>query len=246
MATLGIRTDYRLLKAEKRKTGEVFEFTHDDQGRRAVKYRNGQPVEAYRWLDFLRLNGFHDGESGYRFAYGEGERTPYAMQREDGAARPIAAAPIDMEDLGLFLKTEIGLNEIYKKYYSRQDGECGRACRSSFYECYIEDNWPRIEQSLLKTKDSSLLKIFLDFIVSEENSADEEPSFILGKIYFHRASGIEALLEWHSDADKQWVIDSIVWGLKNLAGKDDPNWAKTVELQQRILRFSPQPFIGKP
>jgi len=44
--------DYRLLKAEKRETGEVFEFTHDDQGRRAVKYRNGQPVEAYRWLDF--------------------------------------------------------------------------------------------------------------------------------------------------------------------------------------------------
>jgi len=73
------------LKAEKRETGEVFEFTHDDQGRRAIKYRNGQPVEAYRWLDFLRLDGFHDGESGYRFAYCEGERTPYAMQREDGA-----------------------------------------------------------------------------------------------------------------------------------------------------------------
>ncbi|MDD3313778.1 RHS repeat-associated core domain-containing protein, partial [Pseudodesulfovibrio sp.] len=78
-------TDYRLLKAEKRETGEVFEFTHDDQGRRSVKYRNGRPVEAYRWLDFLRLDGFHDGESGYRFAYGEGERIPYAMQREDGA-----------------------------------------------------------------------------------------------------------------------------------------------------------------
>jgi len=71
--------DYRLMKAEKRETGEVFEFTHDDQGRRAVKYRNGQPVEAYRWLDLLRLDGFHDGQSGYRFAYRDGERTPYAM-----------------------------------------------------------------------------------------------------------------------------------------------------------------------
>ena len=76
--------DYRLLKAEKRKTGEVFEFTHDDQDRRSVKSRNGQPVEAYRWLDLLRLGGFHDGESGYRFAYRDGERTPYAMQRESG------------------------------------------------------------------------------------------------------------------------------------------------------------------
>ena len=76
--------DYRLLKAEKRETGEVFEFTHDDQGRRAVKSRNGQPVEAYRWLDLLRLGGYHDGESGCRFAYRGGERTPYAMQRESG------------------------------------------------------------------------------------------------------------------------------------------------------------------
>jgi len=81
----GYDPDYRLLKAEKRETGEIFEFTHDDQGRRAVKYRNGRPVEAYRWLDFLRLDGFHDGESGYRFAYRDGERTPYAMRRGDGA-----------------------------------------------------------------------------------------------------------------------------------------------------------------
>ncbi|MEF2231153.1 MAG: RHS repeat-associated core domain-containing protein [Pseudodesulfovibrio sp.] len=78
--------DYRPLKAEKPETGEVFEFTHDDQGRRAVKSRNGQPVEAYRWLDLLRLDGYHDGEAGYRFAYRGGERTPYAMQRENGEA----------------------------------------------------------------------------------------------------------------------------------------------------------------
>ncbi|MDD3311635.1 RHS repeat-associated core domain-containing protein, partial [Pseudodesulfovibrio sp.] len=42
-------------------------------------------MEAYRWLDLLRLDGFHDGESGYRFAYRDGERTPYAMRRDDGA-----------------------------------------------------------------------------------------------------------------------------------------------------------------
>ena len=78
--------DYRLVKAEKRETGEVFEFSHDEEGRREAKYCNGELVEAYRWLDFLRLDGFHDGESAYRFAYRDGERTPYAMGREDGAA----------------------------------------------------------------------------------------------------------------------------------------------------------------
>jgi RHS repeat-associated protein len=76
--------DYRLLKVEKPDDKVVFEFTHDDNGQRETKYRNGEMVEAYKWLDFLRLAGFHDGEIGYRFAYNGEERTPYAMQREDG------------------------------------------------------------------------------------------------------------------------------------------------------------------
>lgn len=78
--------DFRLMKTEKRDTGENFEFSHDEDGQREVKYRNGEMVEAYKWLDFIRLEGFHDGEDGYRFVYDGNERTPYAMQREDGAA----------------------------------------------------------------------------------------------------------------------------------------------------------------
>ena len=77
--------DYRLVKVEERETGGVFEFTHDEEGRRAAKFRNGEPVEAYRWLDFLRLEGFHDCEFAYRFSYRGGGRTPYAMEREGGA-----------------------------------------------------------------------------------------------------------------------------------------------------------------
>ncbi len=77
--------DYRLVKAEKRDTGEIFEFSHDEDGQREAKYRNGEIVEVYKWLDFIRLVGFHNGEDGYRFVYDGNERTPYAMQREDGA-----------------------------------------------------------------------------------------------------------------------------------------------------------------
>jgi RHS repeat-associated protein len=77
--------DYCLLRAEQEDAGIVFEFSHDKNGQREVKYRNGEMVEAYKWLDFIRLAGFHDGESGYRFRYDDDERTPYAMQREDGA-----------------------------------------------------------------------------------------------------------------------------------------------------------------
>ena len=41
---------------------------------RAAKYRNGQLAEAYERLDFLRPDG-----------YRHGERTPFAMRRDDGA-----------------------------------------------------------------------------------------------------------------------------------------------------------------
>ncbi len=77
--------DYRLLGVDKRDDGLVFEFAHDGDGRRAVKFRDGRPVEAYRWLDFLRLAGFRDVGCWYEFAYARGERTPLAMRRDDGA-----------------------------------------------------------------------------------------------------------------------------------------------------------------
>ncbi|TDT92002.1 RHS repeat domain-containing protein [Pseudodesulfovibrio indicus] len=77
--------DYRLLKMEVENQNRVYAFRHDEQGRRAAKYFNGQLVEAYQWLDFIRLGAFHDGRMGYEFGYGDGERLPSAMRREDGA-----------------------------------------------------------------------------------------------------------------------------------------------------------------
>lgn len=47
--------DHRLLRTEKEDDGLVFEFTHGEDGRREAKYCNGEIVEAYTWLDFLRL-----------------------------------------------------------------------------------------------------------------------------------------------------------------------------------------------
>ena len=105
--------DYRLLKTEKRETGEVFEFSHDEEGRREAKYCSGELVEAYRWLDFLRLDGFHDGQFAYRFAYRDGERTPYAMEREDGAV-----AYLQYDQVGsLRVVADIGGNVIKEVLY---------------------------------------------------------------------------------------------------------------------------------
>jgi RHS repeat-associated protein len=76
--------DYRLLKAEEEDRDKVFTFAHDEDGQRVAKYLNGQLVEAYQWLDFVRLAAFYDGHHQYEFAYHDGERTPFAMRRDDG------------------------------------------------------------------------------------------------------------------------------------------------------------------
>jgi len=77
--------DYRLLKADQKDADRTFTFRHDDEGRRIAKYCNGELVDAYEWLDFIRLAGYWDGRNFYEFAYEDGERTPYAMRRDDGA-----------------------------------------------------------------------------------------------------------------------------------------------------------------
>ncbi|WFS63399.1 RHS repeat-associated core domain-containing protein [Pseudodesulfovibrio thermohalotolerans] len=76
--------DYRLLKMEVEDKDRVYTFDHDEDGQRVAKQYNGQLIEAYRWLDFVRLGGFHDGQHGFEFAYRDGERVPFAMRRDDG------------------------------------------------------------------------------------------------------------------------------------------------------------------
>ncbi len=75
--------DHRLLSAEWPETAKLT-FDHDDQGRRAAKYRDGKLVEAYAWHDLIRMATFFDGKHEFEFAYREDERTPFAMRRDDG------------------------------------------------------------------------------------------------------------------------------------------------------------------
>ncbi|WP_018124613.1 RHS repeat domain-containing protein [Desulfovibrio oxyclinae] len=77
--------DYRLLSMKIENQDHVVTFLHDDNGQRVAKQLNGQTVEVYQWLDFLRLAAFHDGGVGYEFEYENDERLPSAMRREDGA-----------------------------------------------------------------------------------------------------------------------------------------------------------------
>jgi RHS repeat-associated protein len=61
----------------------TFTYSHDENGQRKAKHLNGQRVEAYEWLDFVRLAAFHDGKNAYEFEYKDESRTPHAMRRDN-------------------------------------------------------------------------------------------------------------------------------------------------------------------
>jgi len=60
------------------------DYAYDAKGQRTQKRVNGRVVEAYQWLDPLRLSEFHDGREWWRLAYdserpGRGSRTPIGV-----------------------------------------------------------------------------------------------------------------------------------------------------------------------
>ncbi len=68
--------------------GRCIDYAYDAKGQRTEKRINGRVVEAYRWLDPLRLSEFHDGQRWWRLAYdserpGHGSRTPVGVTNSD-------------------------------------------------------------------------------------------------------------------------------------------------------------------
>jgi len=62
--------------------GRRIDYAYDAKGQRTEKRINGRVVEAYDWLDPLRLSEFHDGREWWRLAYLEG-RPPVGVTNGD-------------------------------------------------------------------------------------------------------------------------------------------------------------------
>jgi len=82
--------------------GRRIDYAYDAKGQRTQKRVNGRVVEAYQWLDPLRLSEFHDGREWWRLAYLEG-RTPVGVTNGedsyfllcDQVGTPLALATTD-------------------------------------------------------------------------------------------------------------------------------------------------------
>lgn len=71
-----------LLLAVDLPNGRHIEYGYDAKGQRTEKRIDGRLVEAFRWLDPLRLEDFFDGTRWWRLAYLEG-RTPVGVTNGD-------------------------------------------------------------------------------------------------------------------------------------------------------------------
>jgi len=82
--------------------GRRIDYAYDAKGQRTQKHVNGRVVEAYQWLDPLRLSEFHDGQRWWRLAYLKG-RTPVGVTNGgdsyllfcDQVGTPLALATTD-------------------------------------------------------------------------------------------------------------------------------------------------------
>jgi len=64
-----VRDQDRLLRVDL-PNGRRIGNAYDAKGRRTEKRVDGRMVEAYQWLDQLRLQEFFDGDEWWRLAYG--------------------------------------------------------------------------------------------------------------------------------------------------------------------------------
>ena len=82
--------------------GSRIDYAYDANGLRTAKRVNGRVAEAFRWLDPLRMEEFHDGREWWLFAYSEG-RTPVDLTNGrdsyfllcDQLGTPLALATVD-------------------------------------------------------------------------------------------------------------------------------------------------------
>jgi YD repeat-containing protein len=84
-------------------SGKRTAYAYDSSGMRREKLVNGRLVEAFRWLDPLRLLEFFDGGEWWRLAYDGGQRAPVGVTNgsasyliySDHLGTPLALAGMD-------------------------------------------------------------------------------------------------------------------------------------------------------
>ncbi len=72
------------------------------------------------------------------------------------------------------------------------------------------------------TKDSAILQLFISTILADSGSANETPSFAIGKCYICKPALVLAQVRYLKSAEQRKLIfNDIEWGLMNFYGVDE-------------------------
>lgn len=145
------------------------------------------------------------------------------------------------------LREGVKINERFKKSLSQDNHAAYAQLRQrseSFIENEIASCETRVLEILSSRNDHELAKVFLEVVVSYENSADENIADYLSEIYLRNPIVIEQAMSTFTLPDQAIVIRQIKFGWENIKSTLDNETAINGEV--RLKQLSPKEFRKAP
>ena len=139
-------------------------------------------------------------------------------------------AEVDCKDVPKILELAIAVNEKwkskYKEYdsrdlmikypYDKYDGDAEYE-RLGRYFYYLEWRVDKFAECVGAMDDNKYVDLYIDFIRSYENHAIETYTFSFALLYTLKSDYIDHYISSANIKEKEFLLDSLWWGLKNMA-----------------------------
>lgn len=127
------------------------------------------------------------------------------------------SAQIQCEDVPKILNIEMSISNLDEKYNGCLNTNIMSQCDRCFYRVYLEDYYDDYFECIL-SGDDSLLGTYIDFVLSQKNSADEAIPGILGSLFLHKTTAVLQSIKSYSRKDREYIAESILYGVQNYGG----------------------------
>lgn len=107
-----------------------------------------------------------------------------------------------------------------------------------YHESILMPAYRRSIQLLSRNKDKELMRKTMGLVVAEKDSADEEFSFGLGKIFEANPKLFESVYFELSSEDKSIIYERLGWGVKNILDQEKQS-RRAKFLEKNLLDLKP-------
>jgi hypothetical protein len=130
------------------------------------------------------------------------------------------AKELTHNDAVKILKDHIAINEKFQDSvtnakYHEFNKELRQKCEAN-YENVVYPNLNGIKNLVCKNKDASLLDLYIQFLVSTQNSAAEAPRWTLGDMYLSEPELVLAAINKLEGEKRQLILKDLEFGFDNV------------------------------